>query len=209
MEIKKYYEKLYKFQDEILKEVFENTREFYLTGGTCLHRFYFNARYSDDLDFFANSSKFFYYEIRILEKKLDEKFELIKEVEAKDFVRWKIKDLKIDFVNDITAYCGNVEVKNNIVIDNLENICANKFLAVLGRDEAKDVFDLFIIDKYFDLDYKQVINCANEKAIIYIEDLIYRLKTFPKSWLDKLNFVDEKYKNEFDLTPLIEKLKVI
>jgi len=27
---------------------------FYLTGGTALSRFYFNHRYSEDLDFFAN-----------------------------------------------------------------------------------------------------------------------------------------------------------
>lgn len=34
------YRKLYKLQDEVLKVVFETEHEFYLTGGTCLSRFY-------------------------------------------------------------------------------------------------------------------------------------------------------------------------
>ena len=57
MDVKKYYENLYKLQDEILKVFFENSNEFYLTGGTCLNRFYINKRYSDDLDFIKNIQK--------------------------------------------------------------------------------------------------------------------------------------------------------
>jgi len=48
------YKKLYTLQDEVLKIVFETENEFYLTGGTCLSRFYVAKRYSDDLDFFTN-----------------------------------------------------------------------------------------------------------------------------------------------------------
>lgn len=51
-------------QDEILGLVFAENTEFYLTGGTCLNRFYFEKRYSDDLDFFTNFSDTFPYAVR-------------------------------------------------------------------------------------------------------------------------------------------------
>ena len=56
-----FYKKLYLFQDAILQAIFKKTRNhnFYLTGGTALNRFYFPARYSDDLDFFNPVNKFF------------------------------------------------------------------------------------------------------------------------------------------------------
>ena len=34
------YKKLYDLQDKVLKVVFETEKEFYLTGGTCISRFY-------------------------------------------------------------------------------------------------------------------------------------------------------------------------
>ena len=49
-----YREKLYPFQDGILKIVKELELPFYLTGGTALSRFYYNHRFSDDLDLFVN-----------------------------------------------------------------------------------------------------------------------------------------------------------
>ncbi|MDQ7060749.1 MAG: nucleotidyl transferase AbiEii/AbiGii toxin family protein [Sulfurimonas sp.] len=48
------YKELYLLQDEILEIIIKLENNFYLTGGTALHRFYYDARYSDDLDFFRN-----------------------------------------------------------------------------------------------------------------------------------------------------------
>ena len=53
------YIRLYRLQDEILPIIFQADTEFYLTGGTCLHRFYCEKRYSDDLDLFTNFSNTF------------------------------------------------------------------------------------------------------------------------------------------------------
>lgn len=50
------YKQLYALQDEVLEVVFSVENIFYLTGGTCLSRFYKEKRYSDDLDFFTNGS---------------------------------------------------------------------------------------------------------------------------------------------------------
>jgi predicted nucleotidyltransferase component of viral defense system len=62
------YQKLYELQDEVLKVVFETEREFYLTGGTCLSRFYVEKRYSDDLDFFTNQSPRYSFAIKNIKK---------------------------------------------------------------------------------------------------------------------------------------------
>lgn len=59
MEIPLKYQKLYAQQDKILSLLSKMDTGFYLTGGTCLHRFYLNRRYSDDLDFFCNDSDLF------------------------------------------------------------------------------------------------------------------------------------------------------
>ena len=46
-----FYEQfLYPLHDEVLNYI--DMDKFYLTGGTCLSRYYFQHRYSDDLDFF-------------------------------------------------------------------------------------------------------------------------------------------------------------
>ncbi len=50
-----YLDKLYPFQDKILKVVETLGLDFYLTGGTALGRCYLQHRYSDDLDFFVNN----------------------------------------------------------------------------------------------------------------------------------------------------------
>ena len=54
-----YIDKLYPFQDEILKIIEDLNLDFYLTGGTALGRCYLNHRYSDDLDFFVNDFSLF------------------------------------------------------------------------------------------------------------------------------------------------------
>ena len=58
------YKKLYSLQDRVLDKVFSVEDEFYLTGGTALSRFYKAKRYSDDLDFFTNSSTRFNFAIK-------------------------------------------------------------------------------------------------------------------------------------------------
>lgn len=42
-------------QSNFLREFFDRTQEFYLTGGTALSAFYLQHRLSEDLDFFTNN----------------------------------------------------------------------------------------------------------------------------------------------------------
>lgn len=215
MDIKYYYNNLYKFQDIILEIFFEIESNFYLTGGTCLHRFLINARYSDDLDFFNPYSDDFGQIIREFLSKLNQNsIQYIQEIRSKTFARINVKEkniiLKIDFVNDPVKHFGKIEILNNkIKIDNYKNILSNKLSAILDRDEPKDVFDIFIISKNFQIDWKEIFSQLEQKVVVDYDLLIYRLKTFPINWVKKLKFIDNKYLDLFygkyhNLTATIE-----
>ncbi len=51
-----YQDKLYPFQDRVLRLIQDLDVGFYHTGGTALSRCFLNHRYSDDLDLFVNAN---------------------------------------------------------------------------------------------------------------------------------------------------------
>lgn len=194
------YKKLYKLQDEVLKIVFETENEFYLTGGTCISRFYIEKRYSDDLGFFTNQSPRYNFAVKNIKKALLENFKVISEVESKDFTRFKIEDLlQVDFVNDI-AYRYNEPIVNekNYLLDNIENILSNKVTAVVGRDNPKDIFDIYLISKYYEINWNEILKSAHEKAGFSNEELVVRLKSFPKELLKEIKIIDKNFLDDFD-----------
>lgn len=194
------YQKLYELQDEVLEVVFGVENIFYLTGGTCLSRFYQEKRYSDDLDFFTNNSPRYSFAIKKVKQALAAKFDLSIEIESKDFTRYKINNfLQVDFVNDIDArYKDVVVTKDGYIIDNIENILSNKLTAVIGRDNPKDIFDIYLIWRYYKFDWIQIVKSAHEKASFSDEELIVRLKSFPRSLLDEIILVDKHFLDDFD-----------
>ena len=195
------YKKLYELQDRVLKIVFETEQEFYLTGGTCLSRFYIEKRYSDDLGFFTNQSPRFSFAVKNIRQVLQSKFDLSVEVESKDFIRFKINDLlQIDFVNDITFHYKDVIVsEDGFLLDNIENILSNKITAVVGRDNPKDIFDIYLIYKFYKFDWKNIVNAAHQKAGFSDEELIIRLKSFPKNMLEEIKIIDNTFLSDFDI----------
>ena len=194
------YKKLYTLQDEVLKIVFETENEFYLTGGTCLSRFYVAKRYSDDLDFFTNQSQRYGFAIKKIKLALQKQFQLNVEVETKDFTRFKINDLlQIDFVNDIAFRYKDVVVdENNYILDNIENILSNKITAVIGRDNPKDVFDIYLISQFYSFDWKDILDAAHKKAGFANEELIIRLTSFPSEFLKEIKIIDHRFLDDFD-----------
>jgi hypothetical protein len=121
-QLEKYYrEKLYPIQDGVIKIVGDLKLPFYLTGDTALSRFYFNHRYSDDLDFFVNRDPDFrdyiksfleYFEIPAPETKFILNTERINITNnyAQFFFYQEDIELKIDFVNDLAARFNNVAI---------------------------------------------------------------------------------------------------
>jgi hypothetical protein len=70
-----------------------------------------------------------------------------------DFVRYYIEDeemvLKIEFVNDIAYRCGTPGIYKYGFIDTPLNILTNKLTAIAGRNEPKDVFDIFSLAQHY------------------------------------------------------------
>jgi len=194
------YNELYKLQDKVLSIVFEVENEFYLTGGTCLSRFYIERRYSDDLDFFTNDSSRFAFSVKRIKQVLKENFDLLVEVDSKNFIRFRIDNtLQIDFVNDmVPRYKDVIITKENYIIDNVENILSNKITAIIGRDNPKDIFDLYLISNSYTIDWKEILQSAHEKAGFSDDELIIRLKTFPSELLKNIRLKDESFLDDFE-----------
>jgi predicted nucleotidyltransferase component of viral defense system len=192
---------LYSLQDQVMMLIFETENIFYLTGGTCLGRFYKEKRYSDDLDFFTNQSPRYNFAVRNIKNKLKDSFKVSAEVESKDFNRFRINDLlQIDFINDIAFRYGDIIVTNEgFLIDNVFNILSNKLTAVIGRDDPKDIFDIYLISKYYSFSWNNILDAAHQKAVFSDEELIVRLKTFPKELFKNIKLIDTKFLDDFDV----------
>lgn len=195
MDMNSYYEDtLYPLQDKILKVIDVLKTPFYLTGGTAISRCYYHLRYSDDLDFFVNSDKnFTNYCQKIINAISKYNLEVNIRTDTYQSVFLE-KKLKIDFVNDVAYKLGKTN-KHKIFskIDNLENILSNKVSAIIGRDEPKDVADIWIIATNEKIDWKKIFLSANSKAVGIFPPLVAeRLDTFPINLLGKINWVEGK-----------------
>jgi len=110
---------------------------------------------------------------------------------------WDI--LQVDFVNDIAfRYKDIVVTKENYLIDNIENILSNKLTAVMGRDNPKDIFDIYLIWKYYSFSWNEILKVAHKKAVFSDEELLVRLKVFPKTLLKEIKIIDQSFLDSFD-----------
>lgn len=183
------FPELYRLQDRVLDVLFSVQTGFYLTGGTCLHRFHVEQRFSDDLDLFSSDNNLFREDVRTLINRLRQAaiaFHVV--VDTRDFVRIFVEHaLKVDLVNDRVYRLGtNLPGSRGIVLDNIPNIAANKICAIMGRDEPKDVFDLYSIFKTSEQDWPTIITAAQKKCAWDMESLEFRLRSFPLNLLDLL-----------------------
>ncbi|MBN2663709.1 MAG: nucleotidyl transferase AbiEii/AbiGii toxin family protein [Bacteroidales bacterium] len=176
---------------------------FYLTGGTALSKFYFNHRYSDDLDFFVNKNDDFiplikkiFKKIEIFCKENNYRFD-IKKMRISDyfcqcFVEKDEVSLKIDFANDIETRFGNtIPIEKSVNIENVRNILSNK-ISALFRYEAKDIVDIWVISKNYKFNWETIFYEAKEKELgvdaITMAEII---QTFPKDKLQNINWINK------------------
>ena len=115
-------------------------------------------------------------------------------------------------MNDrVPRYKESRVLENGYKIDTIENILSNKITAVIGRDNPKDIFDIYLINKYYSIDWQEILNSAQEKSIFSIDDLIVRLKSFPHILLKSINLIEEDFLNLFqeDFIDLVKHIETL
>jgi predicted nucleotidyltransferase component of viral defense system len=196
-----YYEKnLYPLQDGVLNTISQGGTGFFLTGGTALSRAYYRHRYSDDLDFFVNSSTEYDEQIDTIFSKLAENgfsWNTSSDfIRADNFVSFKVYRgnpdilLKLDFVNDLVPHFGPL-VKTALFprTDSVQNILSNKITAIF-RYAAKDVADIREIFLHEKIDWPETFRQAREKeAGIEIPLVCEMITGIPEGEFDGLAWI--------------------
>lgn len=174
-----YFETLYPLQDRVLAILSNLETGFYLTGGTAASRLYLGHRFSDDLDFFVNDQPHFLLWADRFTQALVQRPSWLCQVLNKDdrFVRLLLEAgdvlLKIEMVNDVPAHIGEIQEHPTLGrVDSAENILANKVTALLGREEAKDIADIWGFCCQKGLSLSAALDNAQSKAAgVFAPDL--------------------------------------
>ncbi len=185
-----YLNRLYPFQDEVLQCIRAVDTEFYLGGGTAVSRGYLQHRFSDDLDFFVNDQPHFIRWAERIIQALSSTSPWRVNVLNKDdfFVRLVVHQqvsLKIELINDVPTHVGQIINHPQLgPLDSKENILANKVTAVVGREEPKDLADIWGFCCHERMSLTEAIQNAQSKAAgIFPPDLARVLTSVsPADW---------------------------
>lgn len=142
------------FQKQILDSIDKNkyiVDNFFFTGGTALSSCYFQHRFSEDLDFFAEEE---FDQLRILAWiKSASPLLKIKEIEQQ-VLNGQLtlflhqlgsqQSLKLDFAYFPFPHLGKFNFMNNLRVSSLEDIAVNKVQAVTTRSRSRDYLDLML-----------------------------------------------------------------
>jgi predicted nucleotidyltransferase component of viral defense system len=195
-----HYQKLYRLQDEILAYIEGLGPVFYLGGGTALSRFYYNHRYSDDLDFFTFEDIDFIQSVQELHQKLEEEgFRVSTYGFSQTFARFSLEEprkypnfpLKCDFIATRKgSHIGDYK-KSPIYsrIDNPRNILAEK-LSFIYQKSPKNIADIWTICSHLSFNWEEVIGQANRKRTTDPLLAAETLKAFPAADLEKVHWIN-------------------
>lgn len=167
--------------------------KFYWTGGTLLAYHYFNHRRSEDLDFFTDQ-KFTFEEVDEWAQGFQKYARFSKYNYKKIYDRWEFlfenkENLRIEFVyyNSARKTLGKRKKIDRVYIDSLEDIAANKLVAMVERNEPKDLFDMFFIINKGKYSPQKIIKLAKEKfGTRFGEDLFWGEALKTASHLERL-----------------------
>jgi predicted nucleotidyltransferase component of viral defense system len=142
-------------------------QDFYLTGGTALSAFFLHHRLSDDLDFFSEAPVGI-EEVLAFVKSLpgisDVQYE--RKYDRKLFILQfsRARFLKVEFTTYPFPRLEKGPIVEKLQIDSLQDILANKLVAVTDRRDAKDYLDLYCaFKKHPELDIDSLIAQAEAK----------------------------------------------
>lgn len=181
----------------------KDSLQFYLTGGTALAHFYLQHRRSEDLDFFTALPEIIPVFSVNLEKYLKAKgYQLKRHRGADTFIELEVlsgqesvlihlaQDAAFRFQPTITAaeYPG-------LNIDNLEDIAANKLLALFGRAMLRDFIDVYFLITQGRFSKKQLIDLAGKKDpgfdLYWMGVALERIHSFDQKSVDMLLLVEK------------------
>ena len=183
LEERNYYERtLYPLQDEIFSLVADD--RFYLSGGTCLSRFYYHHRYSDDIDLFFDAVKHspesFPQAAQGFLARLSGSFRVETLIDSPTFVRALAyrgdRPVKMELICEPLPRIGRARKKAGLCIDDKKNIAVNKITTLYGRKTVKDYIDLFYLLREYDLadlialSTKKVVPLAYEELLMLFSD---------------------------------------
>ncbi len=170
--------KVYPLQDRVMDLL--QSDKFYLTGGTCLSRYYYQHRYSDDLDLFFDGIKYtqttFEAESRLFINRLATayKLEVSNDTEyfKQIFVVQEEINLKVDMVYEPIPLIENPLKHEHFFLDTKANLVANKLSAIFHRKTLKDYIDLYYLLGEFRIE--EVIKWVSLKnvALSYEETIL-------------------------------------
>lgn len=147
---------------------------FYWTGGTLLSEKYLHHRESYDIDL-VSEKPFRYQDISPLLQALQKQARLNKIEEKKIFDRFEFflhnrDEVRLEFAHYDHPALKKRQRWNGILVDSLEDLAANKTMALVDRREPKDVIDVyFLIHKgYFST--KRLLHLAAKKFGVTIDE---------------------------------------
>ncbi len=164
-----YFAFLYPFQDHVIQILNQADTGFYLSGRTAASRGYLQHRFSDDLDYFVNDDNRFGLWVERIIQALNKEWRCDVLMKEERFARLNLihKDvsLKIEMINDVPARVGDIQNHPALGrLDSAENILANKVTALLGREESKDLADIWGFCCQKNLSLQAAITDAQSKA---------------------------------------------
>jgi predicted nucleotidyltransferase component of viral defense system len=159
---REYIEKDY-FQDVLLYHLYKKSNNFIFKGGTCLYKLYNLPRFSEDLDFSILTQKNIKETIESVARELKAKIES-KKTKTSFLFKLRFSGILTQFGIvriDVSLYniVFGFEVKNYVspYIDlppfslrvlKLEEILAEKIHALIKRNNARDLYDLFFLLRF-------------------------------------------------------------
>lgn len=192
-------------QRKLLREISHvpDGGQFYLTGGTALAEFYLKHRRSEDLDFFTGLPEIIAPFSFNLEKHLRERgYEVNRRRGTASFVELEIvkdrENVIIHLAQDAAfrfQAVKAVEGYPGLNVDNLEDIAANKLLALFGRAMLRDFIDVYFLVEKGGFPKNRLMDLAAKKDpgfdIYWLGVALERIRSYDQKAVDMLLLVEK------------------
>lgn len=187
-------------QQKILREFPKtpDSKEFYLTGGTALAEFYLKHRRSEDLDFFTGLAEIITpFSIKFEEYLGKMGYSVRRLRGVSSFIELEISQeegsVLIHLAQDAAFRFQKTKVFDEypgLNVDDLEDIAANKLLALFGRAMLRDFIDIYFLVKSGGFSKKRLIDLAAKKDpgfdLYWLGVALERVRSFDQKAVDML-----------------------